>query len=146
MRKPRNWRNLAGLIPHRLIGGLMMFGGATKLLGVFPPEALERLGLGEQIRLIGGGELVTAICLLIPRTSSLGILLTSAFWGGAICIHMGHGEPYVVQSALLLLNWLGAYLRLPAMFSSFQRTHTEARQRESVPHAAVPLTPVFPIS
>jgi hypothetical protein len=34
---------------------------------------------------------------------------------------MGHGEPYFVPSVLLALAWLGAYLRLPELFSSFQR-------------------------
>ena len=73
----------------------------------------------EQVRLIGAGSLPTAILLLIPRTLSLGILLTSAFWGGAICIHMAHSEPYLFQSVVLVLSWVGACLRNPAPFSSF---------------------------
>jgi hypothetical protein len=69
--------------------------------------------------LIGSGALLTALLLLIPRTSSLGVLLTSSFWGGAICIHMAHGEPYLFQAVLLVLSWAGAYLRNPATLSSF---------------------------
>jgi hypothetical protein len=136
MSKPGKWTAFAGLLLHGLIGGLMIFAGTGKLAGFFPPEALEKLGLGGQIRLIGGGELVTGLLLLIPRTSSLGVLLTGAFWGGAICIHMGHGEPYVVPSVLLLLTWLGAYLRLPAMFSSFRHTGADALQRATLPQRA----------
>jgi hypothetical protein len=135
MRKPRNWTEFAGLVIHLLIGGLMVFAGTAKLVGFFPPEALEKLGLGDQIQLIGGGELVTGVLLLIPGTASLGLLLTSAFWGGAICIHMGHGEPYLVPSVLLLLAWLGAYLRLPEMFRRFQQTRAAALQRETLPKA-----------
>ena len=56
---------------------------------------------------------------LVPRTASLGVLLASGFWGGAICMHMSKGEPFVVQSILLLLTWLGAYLRVPGTFASF---------------------------
>jgi hypothetical protein len=55
----------------------------------------------------------------IPRTASLGVLLTGAFWGGAICLHMSKGEPFVLQSVLLLLTWVGAYPRVPGAFTSF---------------------------
>jgi hypothetical protein len=89
--------------------------------------ALVRYGLAEQARLIGTGAVLAALLLLIPRTSSLGILLTSSFWGGAICIHMAHGEPYLVQAVLLVLSWAGAYLRNPATLCSFFRPPERAR-------------------
>ena len=64
--------------------------------------------------------MVSAILLLVPRTASLGVLLTSGFWGGAICLHMSKpGESFVLQSVFLLLTWLGAYLRVPGTFASF---------------------------
>jgi hypothetical protein len=78
-----------------------------------------KYGLGEQARLIGAGALLTALLLLVPRTAPLGVLLASAFWGGAICIHLAHGEPYVVQAVQLVLTWAGAYLRNPATPGGF---------------------------
>jgi hypothetical protein len=119
MKQRKNWGKVAGLVLHILIGGLMVFTGSEKVLRSFPPEALVKYGLAEQARMIGAGALLTAFLLLIPRTSSLGILLTSSFWGGAICIHMAHGEPYLFQAVLLVLSWVGAYLRNPATLSSF---------------------------
>ena len=119
MKERKNWGKIAGLVLHVLVGGLLVFTGSQKVLGSVPPEALVRYGLGEQARLIGARAVLTALLLLIPRTSSLGILLASAFWGGAICIHMAHGEPYVLQAVLLVLSWAGAYLRNPATLSSF---------------------------
>ena len=118
-RSPKQWGNTTGLVLHILIGGLLIFTGTQKVVGSVPPEALVKFGLGEQMRLIGAGALLTALLLLIPRTSSLGVLLTSSFWGGAICIHMAHGEPYLFQAVLLVLSWVGAYLRNPGTFSSF---------------------------
>jgi DoxX-like family len=115
-------KRIAGWVPHILIGGLMIFAGSGKVFGFAPPEIVEQLkngGLGDQIQLIGAGELITAVLLLLPWTESLGVLLTSAFWGGAICFHMSHGEPYVFQSVLLVLSWLGAWLREPATLASF---------------------------
>jgi hypothetical protein len=114
-----NWSKVIGLVLHILIGGLLFLTGSQKVLGLVPPEALGKYGLNEQVRLIGAGALLTALLLLIPRTSSLGIWLTSSFWGGAICIHMAHGEPYLLQALLLVLSWAGAYLRNPATLGSF---------------------------
>ena len=119
MKERKNWGKIAGLVLHLLIGGLLIVTGSQKVLGSAPPEALVKLGLGEQARLIGAGAILTALLLLIPRTSSLGLLLASAFWGGAICIHMAHGEPYIFQATVLVLSWTGAYLRNPATLSSF---------------------------
>jgi hypothetical protein len=119
-----NASTIAGLILHVLICGMMIMAGSAKVLGMFPPEAVEKMGLGSWIKVIGAGELATAVLLLIPRTSSLGVLLASSFWGGAICLHMSKGEPIVMQSVLLLMTWVGAFLRVPGMFSSFAGSST----------------------
>jgi hypothetical protein len=47
---------VAGLVLHTLIGGLMMVTGWEKVLGLVPPEALGKYGLAEQVRLIGAGH------------------------------------------------------------------------------------------
>jgi hypothetical protein len=86
---------------------------------------------------IGAGELATAILLLVPRTSSLGVLLASSFWGGAICLHLSTGTPFVLQSALLLLTWVGAYLRVPGTFSSFSASSTAVPASAGAPEAAL---------
>jgi hypothetical protein len=138
MNEHTNRGRIAGLVVHLLIGGLMILTGSQKILGSAPPEALVRFGLGEQARLIGVGAVLTAVLLLIPRTSSLGILLTSSFWGGATCIDMAHGDRYVFQATLLLLVWIGAYLRNPQALSSFS---TAPRMSRTV---AAPTDPVVP--
>jgi hypothetical protein len=133
MRDSRFWLKIAGLVLHILIGGLMIFASLGKVVGTPPAEVLEMLrktGLEEQLRLIGYGELITGILLIVPWTASLGVLLASAFWGGAICTHMGLHTSYVFQSMILALTWVGAYLRLPEMFSSFTRS-LSANQRSS---------------
>jgi DoxX-like family len=129
MSNSRNWFKIGGLVLHVLIAALMIFASLGKLTGTPPAEVVESLrkaGLEEQLRLIGCGELITAILLIVPWTASLGVLLASAFWGGAICTHMGLHTSYVFQSVLLALTWVGAYLRIPAMFSSFWPTSVPA--------------------
>src|SRR6516162_869313 len=119
MKANRNWKTIAGWVLHGLVGGIMLLAGSAKVAGLFPAEQVEKLGLSVPIQVIGAGELASALLLLVPRTAFLGVLLTSGFWGSAICLHMSRGEPFVLQSVLLLLTWVGTYGRVPAMFSSF---------------------------
>jgi hypothetical protein len=59
MNERKIWGKIAGLVLHTLIGGLMVFNGSEKVLGMVPPEALAKYGLGEQVRLLGAGALLT---------------------------------------------------------------------------------------
>jgi hypothetical protein len=138
MKRPKNWGRIAGLVLHLLIGGLLIFTGSQKVFGSVPPETLVKLGLGEQARLIGAGAILTALLLMIPRTSSLGVLLASSFWGGAICIHMAHGETYLLQAVMLVLSWAGACLRNPATLSSFWGPRRMTREPAAESEPAVP--------
>lgn len=113
---------IAGFVIHLLLGALLIMGGAFKLSGQLPPEAVEQnkqRGLSEELTMIAVGEIVIAILLVLPWTSSLGTLLVSAFFGGTICFHMQYNEPYIFQSVLLILTWVGAALRYPNLFDSF---------------------------
>jgi membrane protein insertase Oxa1/YidC/SpoIIIJ len=109
-----------GLSLHVVIGAMIVIAGLAKLMGLYPPEEVEKLGpLAAQLPLIAVGEIITAFLLVIQRTSSLGVLLTSAFWGGAICLHMRQDQDYVMPAAFLVLTWVGAYLRDRATLNSF---------------------------
>ena len=133
MKANRNWKTIAGWVLHGLVGGIMILAGSAKVLGLFPPNEVAKMGLSLPIQVIGAGELASAILLLIPRTSSLGLLLTSAFWGGAICLHMSKGESFVMQSVFLLITWVGGYLRVPGALGSFTiRSEPKQVQNDSV--------------
>lgn len=137
MSRAETVRKGTGWAVHLGIAGMMVFAGTMKLLGKLPPEAVEQLnrsGIGDELLLIGGGELIAAVLLLVPLTSSLGLLMTSGFWGGVICAHMMQGNSYVPPSILLALTWLGGWLRDLLTFHSFS-----ARGRAPTP-AAEPIT------
>jgi hypothetical protein len=109
----------------------MIFAGAGKVAGHAPPEVAKQLqesGLADKIMLIGIGEITAAVLLLAPWTASIGILLASSFWGGAILLHMTKGDPYLIQSILLVAMWVGAGLRNPAMWWSFRRERRPAAE------------------
>ena len=78
-------------------------------------------GLPVMRIVIGIGEIVSAVLFLMPRTSSLGVLLLSAHMGGAIVTHMSNDESYIVPSVVLVLVWVAQYLRYPELFVSFKR-------------------------
>jgi hypothetical protein len=124
---------VTGMVLHVLVAGLMIFAGLGKVIGFAPAEVVKKMGdfgLGDRITLIGVGEITTALLLLAPVTSSLGVLSTSAFWGGVICITMAHGESYVLGSVMLVLTWVGAYLRDRSTLASFHRAFSKAPTHE----------------
>ncbi|HYV35462.1 MAG TPA: hypothetical protein VE988_07150 [Gemmataceae bacterium] len=122
---------LAGLIILILLGGLLTFVGLIGLLGMMPPPPEEKepsaqsktlpMPAAETAKLIAVGQVLTGLLPIIPRTSSLGVLMASGFFGGTICFHLVRGEPYFVQSGLLLLTWIGGYLRNPGLLASLRR-------------------------
>ena len=76
MKEGKIWGTIADLVLHILIGGLLLF----------------------LLLLIGAGAVLTSLLLLNPCTLSLGILLMSSSWGGALCMNMAHDEPYLFQA------------------------------------------------
>ena len=135
MKASRNWKRVAGWVLHGLVAAIMLLAGSAKVLGLFPADQVEKLGLSVPIQVIGAGELVSAILLLVPRTASLGVLLTSGFWGGAICLHMSKGELFVLQSALLLFTWVAGFLRVPGAFGSFTVRSRSIQERADAKEA-----------
>lgn len=112
-------REIVGLVIHGLVAACMVLAGAGKLLGYMPlPEELARFTF-----VIGVGEVTTAVLLCVPRTFSAGLLLASAFWGGAICTDMifePSGLGFLVPTGFLAATWVGAYLRDPGVLASLR--------------------------
>ena len=131
MVKPGKTCRIVGLVIHVLIGALLIFAGVMKLAGMVPPEAKEKMaaGIANNLMLIGAGELITGILLIVPLTSSLGLLLATGFWGGVICTQMADGGNFLAFSGFLLLTWVGGYLRDPSVLNSF----TKCKPKEPVP-------------
>lgn len=120
MSKLSRARLIAGWVLTVLLSALFLSSAAFKLSGAAQAvEMMTKLGLGNEVMLIGVGEAVSALLFLIPRTHSLGVLLLSAYMGGAIVTHMQHGEPYVSQSIMLATIWVAGFLRYPQVLQSF---------------------------
>src|SRR5271167_2659286 len=116
MSKMSRARQIVGWGLTGLLSALYVASAGAKLAQI--PEVVSQMqkwGLGDQVLLIGAGELTSALLFLFPRTHSLGVLLLSGYMGGAIVTHMQHGEPYLPQSVILALIWVAGYLRYPEL-------------------------------
>jgi len=115
-------RKIAGWILTGLIGAMIIMAGTMKLIGGKEmADNFAKYGLEGRQMLIGAGELISAILFIIPRTSSLGVLLLSGLMGGAIVTHMEHGEMFIAQSVILVVIWITGWLRNPELLSSFTK-------------------------
>jgi DoxX-like family len=115
-------RPLAGSILIFLPGLALASSGILKLAHV--PAVVSRMaafGFSDgKLTLVAVLEVSSAALFLFPRTRSLGLLMLSAFLGGAICTHVQLGEYSKVggPSVLLSLAWIGTWLRHPEAFWS----------------------------
>ena len=114
---PQNkWLKVTGVVLNVLVAAFILFAGSLKVFFSSPDmvKQMAEAGFGDRIQLLGWGEIITAVLLVLPWTSPLGGLLTSGFWGGVICINMAHHQNdslVVLGSVMLALTWLGCYLR-----------------------------------
>ena len=111
-----------------ILGGVMLVGSSSAKFA-HVPAVVTQLGAmgfaGTRLMFIAVLEIVSAVLFLIPLTRSGGLLLVSSFMGGAIATHLQHGESIVQPSFVLLLIWLGTWLRHPVILQSLNSARQE---------------------
>ena len=110
-------RRIAGSVLIVLLGLVLASSAIVKFAhvpGVVTTMAASGFANGK-LTLVATLELLSAALFLLPRTRSVGLLMLSAFLGGAICTHVQLGEYSKVggPSFLLFLVWIGTWLRHP---------------------------------
>jgi hypothetical protein len=109
--KKRVWAGrIISAIPALLLGS----GGVNALMKA--PVVLEGTGrLGYPVSalpVIGILELACIVLYVIPRTSILGALLLTAYFGGATASHVRIGDPtFLAPIVVGILVWAGLLLR-----------------------------------
>ena len=66
---------------------------------------------GPRLMILAVLELASAALFLVPKTRPFGLLLVSAYLGGAIAAQLGHGQPPEPPAVLLALIWIGTWLK-----------------------------------
>jgi hypothetical protein len=76
---------------------------------------------GGKLTLVAALEIVSALSFLYPKTRSFGLLVLSAFLGGATSAHVQAGQLGDAggPAVFLTLAWVGTWLRHPEMLWSF---------------------------
>lgn len=125
---------------HRMVGNMLIFlpglvvavSSIVKFAGV--PGVVQSMTAdgfsGGKLTLVATLEIFSAALFLFPRTRSFGVLLMSSFLGGAICTHVQMGEyaKGIGPSILLILAWIGTWLRHPQALWTPDRGHPATRQ------------------
>jgi hypothetical protein len=116
----KNMTGWTGYLMHFLLAGLMILAGGMKLV-MSPDDMPEPVaqGVKDHFMIIGAGEIVCALLLLSYPTLPSGLVLSSAFWGGAIMSMMIEQKGYGLQAGLLIFLWIGAALRRPGLVLPF---------------------------
>ena len=73
------------------------------------------------LRTLGAILLASTLLYAVPRTSMIGAILLTGYFGGAVATHMRIGSPVFTHTlfgvSLGVLMWLGLYLRNPTLRS-----------------------------
>lgn len=116
-RKPTTMSVWAGRIVSALVVIVLLADAAVNL---FAPQLLkaEMSASGFPVELAPVLAAVMLLCAVVyayPRTSVLGAILVTGFFGGAISLHLRMGEigspPQLISLLIGVLAWLGLFLR-----------------------------------
>jgi DoxX-like protein len=126
-------RSIAGTILIFLPGLAVGLSSVLKFAAV-PAVAHQMAAMGftgGRYTLVAALELVSSVLFLFSRTRSFGLLLLSAFLGGAICSHVQMNEVSkgVGPAVLLALAWTGTWLRHPEMLWSLGKASIATGRR-----------------
>jgi hypothetical protein len=124
-------RRISGNILIGFGGAVLFASAATKLVQV--PKVVEQLGAlgfsGNRLTAIAILEIFSAALFLVPATRAIGLLMVSAYMGGAIAAHFGHGQMVMQPAMVLFVLWLGAWVRNPEILWSLKGTAADQSAR-----------------
>ena len=123
------WQNRSGTIVSGLVTLVLLGSGIAKISGA--PRMVDGLvhaGIPQVAILpIAILELSCLVLYLVPRTTVLGTLLLTGYFGGAAVTHIIGRENLVPPLAIGLMIWIGAWLRIPAFRDLIPLTASHAR-------------------
>jgi hypothetical protein len=117
---------------RRLAGNILIYLACLNLVGAslskfaHVPQVVSEMNslnmTGWKLTLVASLEFFTAALFAYPPLRSLGLLVISAYLGGAICAHVANDQFFAVLPGTLVLGlcWLGVALRHREMLWSFR--------------------------
>ncbi|MBV9340289.1 MAG: DoxX family protein [Acidobacteria bacterium] len=110
--------------------GILLIGSSIAKFAHLPKVASQLAAIGfsgNRLTIIAALEIVSAVLFLVRPLRAAGLLMASAYMGGAIAAHMGHGEAVVQPAFVLALLWVGTWLRHPGILWSLPETAAQTR-------------------
>lgn len=111
-------KNIISIILMAIPAFVLTMGGVMKVIGAEPESVMQFLtghGFGNYITALGLTELIIAALFIYPKTTKIGFLLASCYFGGALCLEISGGQP-PASAIFLALLWIAMFLRNREMF------------------------------
>jgi hypothetical protein len=104
------------IIPTLIVSALLIVSGVAKITGLHPliPHFIE-MGIYSYLKILGSMEILFALLFITGQTRQIGLLLLSAYLGGAMAAELPYGM-IAAPTIPLILVWIAAYIRQPAIF------------------------------
>lgn len=82
-------------------------------------EVYSRTGIVEYMKLFAIAEILFVTLFIMNSTMRIGFFLLTAYYGGAMAVELSHGNMFVFPAGILIIIWVGAFLRDKSLFKSF---------------------------
>jgi succinate-acetate transporter protein len=114
-------RTLVKKIPTVLIGAILTISGVLKIAGIHPMfDHFITMGLSVTlVKVFGAAEVIFSLLFVYPRTSKMGLLLLTGYFGGAIAAEIPFHQVMAPMMPLALV-WIAAFVREPSNFLPVQ--------------------------
>jgi hypothetical protein len=104
-------------IPALLIAAILTISGILKIAGIHPMlDHFITMGLSVTlVKIFGVAEVIFSLLFAYPRTSKIGLLLLTGYFGGAIAAEIPFHQ-VMAPTMPLAFVWIAAFLREPSNF------------------------------
>jgi len=100
-----------------------LLSGSSKISGQSPMAAhFTQMQLGSYIPIFGFMEIAFALCFIFPGTMKAGLLLLTAYFGGAMAVELPYGAYVMAPMLILLVIWTSAFVRRKDIFLPASKT------------------------
>ena len=120
--------SIVGWVCAILIAAFNLFAAIMKFLPVVPGSDAammgERLGVTGLERGLGILELVIVLLFVVPRTSTVGVVLMAGYMGGALATNLTHGFTHMEALPIYIifvLLMISAWFRNPELLNRLKK-------------------------
>ena len=103
-------------VPAIILSATFIVGAVLKIAGIHPMiHHFNEMGLSAYLPILGITEIVGVVLFLIPATQRSGLLLLTAYLGGAMAAEIPY-HMVMAPGIPLALLWIAAFIRKPSQF------------------------------